>query len=116
MREMDDVAMPDAPIKQEDDAAKRALRRKRHDLEVEQQRCWEIRRDLADISAKVELLTQEVSVVQNMPLYTFSFSGCLVLVKGMMLVFALDRWLERGMHACPSRICPRSCQLQTRSE
>lgn len=47
-------------IKQEEDANKRALRRKRHECEVEQKRCWELKRSLADISAEVELLTQEV--------------------------------------------------------
>ena len=35
-------------------------RRERHRAEVERKRRWEIRRSLADISADVELLTQEV--------------------------------------------------------
>ncbi len=52
--------MADTAIKQEDETAKRALRRKRHDIEVEQLRCWELKKNLADISAEVELLTQEV--------------------------------------------------------
>ncbi|BDA42323.1 probable transcription factor GTE1 [Coccomyxa sp. Obi] len=53
--------MADTANQQEDEAAKRALRRKRHDIEVEQLRCWELKRNLADISAEVELLTQEVA-------------------------------------------------------
>ncbi|CAL8467993.1 g7531 [Coccomyxa elongata] len=53
--------MADTANKQEDETAKRALRRKRHDIEVEQLRCWELKRNLADISAEVELLTQEVA-------------------------------------------------------
>jgi hypothetical protein len=39
--------------------AKRAQRRERHRAEAERKRRWDIRRSLADISADVELLTQE---------------------------------------------------------
>lgn len=59
--------MADIANKQEDETAKRALRRKRHDIEVEQLRCWELKRNLADISAEVELLTQEVGSLQATP-------------------------------------------------
>lgn len=45
---------------QEGGDAKRAQRRERHRAEVERKRRWEIRKQLADISADVELLTQEV--------------------------------------------------------
>jgi hypothetical protein len=47
-------------IKPVEDSQKRDLRRKRHEAEVEKRRCWELRRNLADISAEVELITQEV--------------------------------------------------------
>lgn len=66
--------MADTTNKQEDEAAKRALRRKRHDIEVEQLRCWELKRNLADISAEVELLTQEVRTLGGTPVQvTISF-------------------------------------------
>ncbi|EIE20798.1 hypothetical protein COCSUDRAFT_43706 [Coccomyxa subellipsoidea C-169] len=53
--------MADTAINPDDEATKRSLRRKRHAMEIEQQRCWELKRNLAQISAEVELLTQEVA-------------------------------------------------------
>ena len=57
--------MMDPVINEETETTKRSLRRKRHEMEVEQQRCWDLRRNLAHISAEVELLTQEVRAVQR---------------------------------------------------
>ena len=51
---------PDAAAGVKEDNARRLQRRERHRAEVERKRRWEIRRSLADISADVELLTQEV--------------------------------------------------------
>jgi hypothetical protein len=52
--------MTDTAIKEDNKTTKRSLRRKRHEMEIEQQRCSDLRRNLAHISAEVELLTQEV--------------------------------------------------------
>ncbi|KAK9901644.1 hypothetical protein WJX75_006263 [Coccomyxa subellipsoidea] len=53
--------MTDTAIKEDNKTTKRSLRRKRHEMEIEQQRCSDLRRNLAHISAEVELLTQEVA-------------------------------------------------------
>ena len=42
------------------ESEKRAQRRQRHELEKEEAKQWEIIKSLSDISAEVELLTQEV--------------------------------------------------------
>ena len=52
---------------QEEGPLKRTRRRERHRAEVERKRCWDIRKSLADISADVELLTQEV---RSLPLFS----------------------------------------------
>ncbi len=43
------------------ESERRAQRRQRHELEKEEAKQWEIIKSLSDISAEVELLTQEVS-------------------------------------------------------
>ena len=42
------------------ESERRAQRRQRHELEKEEAKQWEIVKSLSDISAEVELLTQEV--------------------------------------------------------
>lgn len=42
------------------ESERRAQRRQRHELEKEEAKQWEIIKSLSDISAEVELLTQEV--------------------------------------------------------
>ena len=63
-----------AATKQED--AKRVQRRERHRAEVERKRRWEICRSLADISADVELLTQEVLPQLVLPCWPILGAPC----------------------------------------
>ena len=42
------------------ESERRAQRRQRHELEKEEAKQWEIVKSLSDISAEVEMLTQEV--------------------------------------------------------
>ena len=42
------------------ESERRAQRRQRHELEKEEAKQWEIMKSLSEISAEVELLTQEV--------------------------------------------------------